>query len=146
MSDQSDVRGPGSAEHPEAPFRRPVLLVLLAVLLLVEALAVLAIGAWLIAELGLAEPASYATAIALIVLVLAAGVWVLCIAIGVYRLRPWTRGAALTWQILQVIVAICIFQGLFAEPVDGWPLLVVSLLGVALLLSPSVVAATRRQD
>ncbi|RFA16571.1 hypothetical protein B7R22_03620 [Subtercola boreus] len=146
MSDQSDVRGAGSDEHPEAPFRRPVLLVLLAVLLLVEALAVLAIGAWLIAELGLSEPASYATAIALVVLVLAAGVWVLSIAIGVYRLRPWTRGAALTWQILQVIVAICIFQGLFAEPVDGWPLLVVSLLGVALLLSPSVVAATRRQD
>ncbi|MDF2444456.1 MAG: hypothetical protein JWR01_2659 [Subtercola sp.] len=146
MSDQSDVRGTGSGEHPGAPFRRPVLLVLLAALLLVEALAVLAVGAWLIAELGLAEPESFATAIALIVLVLAAGVWVLFIAVGVFRLRPWTRGAVLTWQILQVIVAICIFQGLFADTVDGWPLLGVSLLGIALLMSPPVVAATRRAD
>lgn len=121
-----------------------MLLVLLALLLAVEALAVLAVGALLIAELALSTPESYATAIALIVLVVAAGFWVLAIAVGAYRLQPWSRGAALTWQVLQVIVAICIFQGLLADPVDGWPLLVVSLVGVALLLSPSVVAVTRR--
>jgi hypothetical protein len=144
MDDQAGAHGTGSAEHPETPFRRPILLILLALLLLVEALGVLAIGAWLIAQLADTKPESYATAIALIVLVVAAGVWVLFIALGAYRMRPWVRGAALTWQILQIVVAICIFQGLLAEAVDGWPLLIVSLLGVGLLLSPSVVAVTRR--
>lgn len=144
MDDQAGSHESGSSEHPRTPVRRPVLLVLLALLLLVEALGVLAIGVWLIAALVLSAPASYATAIALIVLVLAAGFWVLSISIGAYRLRPWSRGAALTWQVIQVVIAICIFQGLLADPVDGWPLLVVSLVGVALLLSPSVVAVTRR--
>ncbi|RFA22678.1 hypothetical protein [Subtercola boreus] len=144
MDDQAGTHETGSPERSDGPLRRPVLLVLLALLLLVEALAVLAIGVALVAELVLTTPESYATAIALIVLVLAAGVWVLFIAVGTYRLRPWTRGAALTWQVLQVIVAICIFQGLFADAVDGWPLLLVSLLGIVLLLAPSVVAVTRR--
>ncbi|RFA08472.1 hypothetical protein B7R54_03965 [Subtercola boreus] len=145
MDDQADVHGTGPTEHPEPPFRRPVLLVLLTVLVFAEALVVLGIGAWLIAQLSLEEPESYATAVALIVIVLAAGVWVLAIGVCLVRMRGWTRGAVLTWQVLQVIVAICIFQGLLLDVVDGWPVLVVSLLGIGLLMSPSVVAATRRE-
>ncbi|TIH37842.1 hypothetical protein D4765_07490 [Subtercola vilae] len=121
-----------------------MLLVLLGVVLLIEAIGLLGTGAWLVAELTLATADSVATAVALIVLVFAAGLWVLVVAIGTFRMRSWTRGAALTWQALQIVIAICCFQGLFAEPADGWPLLVVALLGVALLLSPPVVAVTRR--
>ena len=122
-----------------------MLLVLLALLLLVESLVVLAVGVWQIGQMAQAPAETYPTAIALIVLVLAAGLWVLAIAVGVFRMRSWTRGAALTWQVLQAIVAICCFQGIFATPDDGWPLLIAAVLGIGLLLAPQVVAVTRRE-
>lgn len=145
MSEQlSAPNGPDSG-HPGAPIKRPVLLVVLGILLLVEAAAVLAVGLWSLVQLITSVPESYVTAVALVVLVFVAGFWVLATAVGTFRLRPWIRGAALTWQVLQIVVAVGCFQGLLGEPADGWPLLIVAVVGVALLLSPSVVAVTRRE-
>jgi hypothetical protein len=144
MGDPAESEQSAQSGRSDARIRRPVLLIILGLLLLAEALVVLAVGAWQVGQLLQAPPEVYASSIALIVLVLATGLWVLFTAIGVFRLRPWTRGAALTWQVLQVIVAICCFQGIFASPDDGWPLLIAGVLGIALLLSPSVVAVTRR--
>ncbi len=145
MSDPEESEQSAQSRRSDARIRRPVLLIILGLLLLAESFVVLGVGVWQVAQLLQAPPEVYASAIALIVLVLAAGLWVLVTAIGVFRMRPWTRGAALTWQVLQVIVAICCFQGIFASPDAGWPLLIAGVLGVALLLAPSVVAVTRRE-
>jgi hypothetical protein len=144
MSDPAESEQSAQSGRSDARIRRPVLLIVLGLLLLAESLVVLAVGVWQISELLQAPSEVYASAIALIVLVLAAGLWVLITAIGVFRMRPWTRGAALTWQVLQIIVAICCFQSIFASPEDGWPLLITAVVGIGLLLSPSVVAVTRR--
>ncbi|MCU1482341.1 MAG: hypothetical protein JWQ19_3127 [Subtercola sp.] len=144
MSEETDAENSAEYRGSGARVRRPVLLVLLSLLLLIEALVVLAVGVWQIGQMSQAPADTYPTAIALIVLVLAAGLWVLFTAIGAFRMRPWARGAALTWQALQAIIAICCFQGVFATPDDGWPLLIAALLGIGLLLSPPVVAVTRR--
>jgi hypothetical protein len=50
----------------------------------------------------------------------------------------------LTWQLLQIAVAIGCFQGVFAVPSLGWALLAPAVVAILLLLSPPVVAATRR--
>ena len=123
---------------------RPPLLIALAVLLFLEAVGAIALVVWLIAELVSAGPESYASGVALLVLAVLAAVWIAFTAVSTLRLKSWVRASAVTWQVLQIAVAIGSFQGLFARPDLGWALLVPALAGIALALSPSVARATTR--
>jgi hypothetical protein len=125
------------------PQRHP-LLTLLTVLLFAECALLLAATGFLIVELLTVAPASYPSAVALTLLTAAAAGWLAAIAIGAARGRPWIRGAAIVWQVLQAAVAIGCFQGAFARPEIGWFLLVPALGTLVLLFTPPVVAATRR--
>ena len=89
-------------------------------------------------------PASLPSAIALAVLTAVAAVFLGYLAVAVLRGRTWVRGAVLTWQVLQVAVAIGCFQGYFARPDIGWVLLVPALIAVGLLFTTPVMAATTR--
>ena len=90
------------------------------------------------------QPSSYATAVALIVMVVIAAAWVSAVAIGSLRRAPWTRAGAIVWQILQVSIAVGAFQGLFARPDVGWLPLVPAIVVVGLLLwTPVRLAYTR---
>lgn len=121
-------------------------LVIVTAILFLEALALIAVVAWLVVDLVALQPSSYATAIALIVLVLVGAVWVSAVAIGSLRRAPWTRAAAIVWQILQVSIAVGAFQGLFARPDVGWLLLVPAVTVIGLLLwTPVRLAYTRHE-
>ncbi|KRE26081.1 hypothetical protein [Agromyces sp. Soil535] len=122
---------------------RAALIVVTAVLFL-EAAALVAIVVWLVVDLLALQPSSYATAVALIVLVVIGAVWVGAVAIGSLRRAPWTRAAAIVWQILQVSIAVGAFQGLFARPDVGWLLLVPAVTVIGLLLWPPVRLAYAR--
>lgn len=124
--------------------RRPPLLVALAVLLFLEALLVAGAAVWLLVELLTVTPESFTTAVAILVLVVIAAVWVVATAIGALRAQNWTRASAVTIQILQIAVAVGSFQGLYARPDLGWALLVPALVGIVLAVSPQVVKATAR--
>lgn len=102
-----------------------------------------AAAAWLVFELLTATAASLASAAAILVLVLITALWVSAIARGALRRRSWIRGAAFTWQLVQIAVAIGFFQGLYARADLGWALLVPSLAVIVLLFTPQVIAATR---
>ncbi len=127
------------------PSPRPASLVVLAVIVFAECALLLAATIFLVFELLVATPASYASAIALTVLVAIATVWVGFIAQGLLRGQPWTRGATVVWQILQIAVAVGMFQGAFARPDLGWLLLIPSIVVLVLLFTPAVRAATIRQ-
>ncbi len=128
-----------------APDARPArALVAVAALLAAEALLLWAAAVWLIIELLSATPTSLASAAAILVLVIIAAVWVSAVALGALRRRPWIRGAAVTWQLVQVAVAVGCFQGLYARPDVGWALLLPSIAVIVLLFTPQVVAETRR--
>ncbi|PJJ61664.1 hypothetical protein CLV54_2612 [Compostimonas suwonensis] len=99
---------------------------------------------WLLIELLTQEPTSLPTAVAILVLALLGAVFVLAAAIGSLRAASWIRGAAFVWQLIQIAIAVGCFQGVYAQPEVGWTLLVPSLLGIVLLLSPSVTRALRR--
>ena len=122
-------------------------LVVVSVLLLLEAAAMIALVIWLVIDLFSLEPSSYATAIALLVLVAIGAIWVVTVAVGSLRQASWSRAAAIVWQILQVSIAVGAFQGLFARPDVGWVLLVpaVTIVGV-LLWTPVRLAYTRPED
>jgi hypothetical protein len=129
-----DVRAP----------KLPPLLIALAVLLFLEAAGAVALVVWLAFELATAGSASYASGVALLVLALLAAVWIALTAVSALRGKSWVRASAVTWQVLQIAVAIGSFQGLYARPDLGWALLVPALVGIGLALSPSVVRATAR--
>jgi len=141
VNEHADQSLDAGGEHP--PARRPRALLVLVALLAAEALLVWVAAGWLIFELLTATPASMASAAAILVLVLVAALWVSAIAWGALRGRSWIRGAALTWQLVQIFVAIGAFQGLYARVDIGWALLLPSLAVIVLLFTPRVLAATR---
>jgi hypothetical protein len=120
--------------------------VLLVVLLFAECALVSVAAIYLVIEILVATPDSYASALALTVLVIIAAVWLAVIAVNVLRGRAWTRGAAIVWQVLQIAVAVGCFQGFFARPDVGWFLLVPAAVVLVLLFVPSVVAVVGARD
>ncbi|WP_240632377.1 MULTISPECIES: hypothetical protein [unclassified Cryobacterium] len=128
------------------PARRSRALIALVLLLAAEAALLWAAVLWLILELLTDQPASFASALAILVLTIVAAVWVSAITVGALRGRSWIRAAAVTWQLVQVFVAIGCFQGLYARPDLGWALLIPSVLVIVLLLTRSVVEATSRRE
>ncbi|TFD64632.1 hypothetical protein E3T38_15290 [Cryobacterium sp. Hb1] len=124
--------------------RAPLLGVLIAFLAL-EALALWFFSAWWVLELLIATPTSGGAALALLALIVVAAVWVSAITVGALRRRPWIRGGAITWQLVQVMIAIGCFQGIYARPDVGWALLLPSIIVLVLVFTPRVVAATSHE-
>jgi hypothetical protein len=123
---------------------RPGALVALAVVLFFEAAVLGVVSGFLLYELVTEVPASYASAVSILVLALTATVWLIGLGIATIHARPWVRGAAITWQVLQLAVAVGSFQGIFARDDIGWFLLVPAVVALVLLFLPPVVTATRR--
>ena len=122
-------------------------LIVVSVLLLLEAAALVAVVVWLLVDLVVAQPSSYATAIALLLLVVIGAIWVGAVAVASLRRAPWSRASAIVWQILQLSIAVGAFQGLFARPDIGWPLLVPAITVIGLLLwTPVRLAYSRPED
>ena len=113
-------------------------MVLLFALLFAEAALLLVAVMWLVFELLTEQPASFVSAVAILVLTIVAFVFVTAVAIGAVRRRSWIRGAAISWQLMQVAVAVGCFQGIYARPELGWALLAPSLIVIALLLAPGI--------
>ena len=134
---------PSTASHPSGV--RAALVIVNTVLVL-EAIALVAVFVWLLVDLVALRPSSYATAIALTVLVAVGAAWVGATAIASIRRAPWSRAAAIVWQILQISIAVGAFQGLFARADIGWALLVPAITVIGLLLWRPVRLAYSRPD
>jgi hypothetical protein len=126
------------------PRRRSPALVAFAVILFAEAGLLITATVYLLVELFIATPSSLASALALLVITAIAAIWLTVIAVNSLRGKSWVRAAALTWQALQIAIAIGCFQGVFAQPLIGWLLLVPAVIAGILALSKPVVEATRR--
>jgi heme A synthase len=84
--------------------------------------------------------------VGLTLLAAVATIWLVFIAVNTLRGRAWVRGAALTWQVFQVVIGVGCLQGLFATPTVGWLLIAAAVVVVVLLFTPPVVAATRDRE
>lgn len=134
----------GMRNDTSAARRRSPLLSILAVLLWAEAALLAGIAVWLLVEVLTTRASSFGGGLAILVLAVIAAVWLSITAFNTLRARSWVRGAAVTWQVLQIAVAIGLLQGADARPGIAWALLVPAVVGILLALSPQVVAATAR--
>lgn len=146
MSDVSDASE--SPERNPTPIggRRALAHVLITALLGLEAALLAAAAMFLLYELLVDVPTSYASAVAILVIVALAAIWLAVVAVGMWRGASWTRGAALFWQLVQIAIAIGSFQGVFARADIGWFLLVPAVLVIVLLFARSVMLATARRE
>lgn len=116
------------------------------ILLFLECLLLGAAAVYLLVELLIDTPLSYASAIAILVLAVVAAAWVGLIAVHTLHGRPWVRGAAVVWQVLQLSIGVGSLQGLLARPEIGWPLILVAAAVLILLFTRPVLDATTRRD
>lgn len=123
--------------------RRPLPLVILSVVVFAECASLVVISAYLIVQLLVSRPDSFASGIALLLLAGLAAVWLGIVGVSTLRGRSWIRGAVATWQVLQIAIGISSFQGVFGRADIGWLLLIPAVIALVLLFTPSVVAATR---
>lgn len=146
VNDVSDASASHNSPPDPARGRRSPAHTLLVLLLAVETLLLAGAALFLLWELVVEVPTSYGTAVAMLVIVLVAAVWLAFVTFAVWNGRPWSRGAALFWQLVQIAIAVGSFQGAFARPDIGWFLLVPAVLVIVLLFARSVLAATARRD
>ena len=126
--------------------RRPALLILLAALIYLEATALGVASVVLLLDLLTQRPDSYASGVAILVLTILATVWLAVMATHALLGRPWIRGGAVTWQVLQIAIGIGSFGGLFSRPDIGWLLIIPAVLVLVLLFTPTVIRATKRPE
>ena len=118
----------------------------LVVVLGLEILALAGTTVFLVLELLVDRPDSYASGVALAVVIAVATIWVVFIVIGVVRGQAWTKAAVVVLQILVGAVAIGSLQGVDARPDLGIALLVPAILALVLLFSKSVLAHVSERD
>jgi hypothetical protein len=132
-----------AADRPGDAF--PVLLGCFAGLLALESVAVLALVIWGGVQTARSQASDLAGALALLVCAALCVVWLVAMTVGTVRRRPWIRASSITWHLLVFAVAIGCFTGITAVPAAGWWLLALSIVGIALVVTPAVTRATARK-
>ena len=130
MSENSEQIPTNSGSNGHEQTRHSPLVALLGVLVSVEALLVTAGAVYFLSRIILETPENLVGAFVIfaITLIIAAGL--IATAIGTFKAKTWTRGAIVTWQIMQFVVATSFIQGIQAWQPLGWLLIALSL-GVA---------------
>lgn len=121
---------------------RPIGLIFSALLVALEGIFVGALAARLGLALLSGDTRSLVTSIALFALVAAAAIWIVFVALNLFRGKRWARSAGVFWQLVQLAVASGSFSGQFGSQAIGWALILPSVLVLALLFSKKVVEAT----
>ena len=127
---------------PKEQQKRPIGLILAAGLIALEGLFVGALAAQLGLSVVTGNTRSLVSSVALFALVAGAAIWVIFIAINLWRGRRWARSAGFFWQLVQLAIATGSFGGQFGSQAIGWALVMPSLAVMIALLSKKVVAAT----
>lgn len=122
--------------------RRPIGLILAAALIALEGLFVGALAAQLGLSVVTGNARSLVSSVALFALVAGGAIWVIFIAINLWRGRRWARSAGFFWQLVQLAIATGSFGGQFGSQAIGWALVIPSVSVMIALLSKKVVAAT----
>lgn len=125
--------------------KRPVTVNVLAAVLSFEAAILAAVTVFLVVETAAQEAEFLASSLALAGLALLGAVLLALVAVSTLRLRSWVRGAAITWQIMQLAVAWVFLQGDIAVWA-GWALVAVSLIGLVAAVHPATGRALHRDD
>lgn len=121
-----------------------MLLSLLAILIGIEGATLLAGAVFFFTQIFVQQTTSLSGSIVIFIITLIIGLGVLAAALGAAQRKTWVRGPILTWQILQIAVAISFLQGTDFWPLIGLVLLILSVGSTALLFTKAVIEATTK--
>jgi hypothetical protein len=128
------------------PFRKaPALVQIVLVMLLAEALVLVAVFFTLLFELFSGQFQSIYAEVFLLILAAASALWVLHFSRGLLNKKRWARSAAFFWQLLQAVVGAGAIAETGTSQIIGAALVLVSGIVVVLLFNPQVVAATNEE-
>ncbi len=96
--------------HPQPP-ARPRGVTVVALILVCESLALMAVAGWFVYGLISSTPASLGGAVFLLVLLLLFAVWLLVVGHFFHRGYRWTRSAALVFQFFVIVLAVPTLTG-----------------------------------
>lgn len=116
----------------------------LGIILILEAVALAFLSVWFLVEILTTRVHSVGGSILTLAIAILATVWVAATGIGTFRAQSWVRGAAVTWQLCQLAIAVGAFEGIFAQPLVGVAVLVPTVIALVLLFLPSTTVALRR--
>ena len=138
MSENSEqnLTNPGLNGHEHT--RRSPLVALLGVLVSIEALLVTAGAVYFLSRIFLETPENLSGAIVIFAITLIIAIGLVVVGISIFRELTWTRGAIVTWQILQFAVATSFVQGFSLWQYLGWTLIFLSVAGFVLVLSEKI--------
>lgn len=111
-------------------------------LLTVESVAALCWAAWLALEMVISTPQSVPLALALIVVLVGFGLWVLLASRSLRAGRGWARSAAVFVQLVMTALAVGSLGGSTSSVVICLALLIPAVVEGVLLFTPAVVEAT----
>ena len=128
------------------PFSKaPALVQIVLVLLLIEALALVAVFFTLLFELFSGQFQSIYAELFLLVLAAGSTLWVLHFSRGLLNKKRWARSAAFFWQLLQAVVGAGAIAETGTSRVIGAILVLISGITVVLLFNSKVVEATNEE-
>ena len=128
------------------PFSKaPALVQIVLILLVVEALALVAVFFTLLLELFSGQFQSFYAEVFLLVLAAGATLWVLQFSRGLLNKKRWARSAAFFWQLLQAVVGAGAIAETGTSRVVGALLVLISGVTVVLLFNSKVVEATNEE-
>lgn len=116
---------PGSNGHERK--RRSYLIPLLGVLVSIEALMVTAGAFYFLSRIFLETPENLSGAMVIFAITLVIVFGLVATAIATFRAQSWSRGAIVTWQIMQFAVATSFIQGITEWQPVGWLLIALTL-------------------
>ncbi|QDZ16479.1 hypothetical protein [Humibacter ginsenosidimutans] len=114
-------------------------------LLALETVGVIVLVIWLIVQAVVAGASDTGSGIALLVIAVLCAVWIVLTTVAAARRQPWMRASSITWHLLVIAVAFGCFTGITAVPQAGWWLLLIGIVGIALVVMPSVTRATAQR-
>ena len=121
--------------------RRSPIVAFLGVLVGLESLLVLGGALYFLSRIYLETPENFSGALVIFAITMLIAIGLIATTIGTFRAQPWTRGAILTWQIMQFVVATSFVQGIAVWQPVGWVLAVFALGTTVMLFSKPVIQA-----
>lgn len=102
-----------------------------------EALILLAGAIYFLARMFMEPVENLAGAIVILLITLAIAAGLVAVTVFCFRNKSWTRGAIVTWQILQFAVATSFIQGIEQWQPMGWLLFALSVGAIVLVFIPA---------
>ncbi|WP_280798121.1 hypothetical protein [Aurantimicrobium minutum] len=141
MSENSELNPTKPGLNGQKQPRQQLLVALLGVLVSIEVLLVTAGAIYFLSRIFIEKPENLSGAIVIFVITVIIAAGLVSIAFGSFKAKSWTRGAIVTWQIMQFVVATSFIQGIAVWQPVGWLLIVLAVATAVLLFSRPVITA-----